>query len=200
MVQKANVSQVMREGTNFQGANAPAPGDPSGEFLGMVSELRSSEKAMPQRTPTPLTYIRPGEFRFRTRPGYRNTAIKLRIQEFKDDDIENQKARDRWKKNAKRNGWELKELEQWDLKVYEITGEPYIQFRPVRGEQEATFTTKDEIVAAYIRRRIAAGEFRGVIYEDVRPVEIEINGEKQLFVPANDAAREAVAFAQAAGD
>lgn len=192
-----NVGQIMKEGAGMSGDNTPAASDPSGQFNGMVAELTAAEKPVAQKGPVALDYIRPGEFRFRTKPGFRNTAIKLRIQEFKDDDIENQKSRDRWKKNAKRNGWELKDLERWDLKVYDILGEAYIQFRPVRGQMEATYTTKDEFVASYIRMRIANGDYRDIVYEDVRPVEIEVNGTKQLFIPANDAAREALAFAQA---
>jgi hypothetical protein len=35
--------------------------------------------------------------------------------------------------------------------------------------REATFATKDPFIAEYIRRRIAAGEFRDMIYEEVRP-------------------------------
>ena len=53
------------------------------------------------------------------------------------------------------------------------------------------------MIASYIRMRIATPEFRDVIYEDVRPVEIEINGVKGLFAPLNDETREALAFAQA---
>lgn len=196
-MEKANVSQVMKEGGDF-GPNAPAPGDQNvGGFLGMVSELKAETKAPKERVPAAMVHIREGEFRFRTRPGYRNTAIKLRIPEHSDDDIINGKNRDRWKKWARRNNIELKELEQWDIKVYDLIGEPYIYFRPVRGEQEASYVTTNALVASYIRKRIAAGDFGNVIYEDVAPIEIEINGVKQLFVPANDKAREAVAFAQA---
>lgn len=198
MATQANVKQVMQEGADFAGANAPAASDPSGQFLGMVSELRSAEKAVPAAMPSPLTYIRPGEFRFRTRPGYRNTSIKLRIYERSDDNLVLTKNKDRFKKWAKRQKLDLTKDLKIDEEVYDILGEPYIHFRPVRGQMEATYTTKDATVAAYIRGRLARGEFRDAIYEDVRPVEIEIDGVKQLFIPANDQAREAVAFAQAA--
>jgi len=63
--------------------------------------------------------------------------------------------------------------------------------------REATFATKDPFIAEYIRRRIAAGEFRDMIYEEVRPVGRVVNGVLGRFIPADSATREAVAFAQA---
>jgi hypothetical protein len=199
LAQNINVNTI-EKGDGYTGANAPSPADPSGAFLGLVSELTAGEKPVPARAASALTYIRPGEYRFRTRPGYRNTAIKLRIYERDGDDIVQGKNKERFKKWAKRQGLDLVKDLKVDEEIYDLLGDPYIQFRPVRGQMEATYTTKNQTVAAYIRGRIAAGEFRDVIYEDVRPIEVEIDGVKQLFVPANDQAREAVAFAQAAGD
>lgn len=193
---KVNVNSV-EKGDGFSGGDAPIAGDPQGAFMGMVSDLRASTKVTPTPMPVKLAYLAPDEFRFRTRTGYRNTAIKLRIYERNADDLVDAKNKDRFKKWAKRQGLDYVKDLKVDEDVYAQIGEPYIQFKPVRGVAEATYTTKDAFIASYIRKRIATGEFRDVIYEDVRPVEIEINGVKGLFAPIDDATREALAYAQA---
>ena len=190
----------MNEGAEFGGENAPAGGDANvGGFLGMVSELQRSTEPGQVATIKTST-LREGEFRFRTRPGYRDTGIKLRIYERNADKVKETDNKQRWRNWAERNGLAVKDLEKWDEAVYKRTGEPYLKFRPMSDPRirEATFATKDPFIAEYIRRRLAAGEFRNEIFEEVRPVEMVVNGVLGRFIPADDETRENVAFAQAA--
>lgn len=199
MAEQVNISKIMHEGAEFTGPNAPAPGDANvGEFMDMVSYLQRSTQPGQVATGRPGD-LREGEFRFRTKTGYRDTAIKLRIYERSDDKVKDGENKQRFRNWASRKGLDLKDLEKWDEAVYKRTGEPYIKFRPVSDARvrEATFATKDPFIAEYIRRRIAAGEFRDMIYEEVRPVEMVVNGVLGRFIPADSATREAVAFAQA---
>lgn len=53
------------------------------------------------------------------------------------------------------------------------------------------------LVADYIRSRLARGEFAGEIYEDVRPMWVEVGGQRIRVMPADDTARVAMAAAAA---
>jgi hypothetical protein len=151
--------------------------------------------AMPVALPVP-----PGTFRFRTKVGLRNFVITLRTPIPAEDPELIVKNTNRYEKQMRRvlvgqgmTDPEVKKLFKDEMKLYERWGDRSIRFKPVRGRFEATFTTTDPVIAAYVRSRLP--EFGGDVYEDVAPMEVEIGGQRVRVVPADDSSRRAMAQA-----
>ena len=185
-----DVQGVMREPTGA------VPGDPIAEMMREDASRLREVVAQPAKLTTPT----PGSYRFRTRPGYRNTQIILRVFLPKDDTDENVKWQKRWERNAKRVwGPDWKQVLKVDRELWEDKGIDKIEFRPIPGVQECTYVTRDKKIAAYIRQRISEPD-HGHIYEEVAPMAVEIDGTTVYVVPADDQARQAMAAAAAKGE
>ena len=174
------------------------PGDPVA--MSMARDDAES-KAVPEVKPVKLDPPSAGSFRFRTRVGLRQTVIPLRLFKEKEDMDENVKWKKVWERNAKRVwGDDWKTVLKIDRDLFEAEGIDQIMFRPIPGSMEASFQTRNRKIAAYVRQRIIEPEFAGIIYEEVAPMAVEINGEMVYVVPADDKARQAMAAAAAAGE
>lgn len=178
-----------------QRGEANVPGDPMVAM--QLEEIADSKPEVPVK-PAKLDPPAQGSFRFRTKVGLRQTAITLRLFKEKDDLDDNVKWRKVWERNAKRvwgDNW--KDVLKIDRDLFENEGLDRIEFRPIPGAMEASYQTRNRQIAAYIRQRIKEPEFHGLIYEEVAPVQVEINGELVYVVPADDKARQAMAAAAA---
>jgi hypothetical protein len=153
--------------------------------------------------PAALPLLKPGIYRFRTKPGHRMTSIKLRIYRELDDEKKNDDGKKRFERWAARLYGDgdirkgLKALEL-DRKVHERTGEYYIQFTPNKDndKREGYFETGDALVASYIRSRISEWPY---IYEEIAPMQVLLaDGSTATVVPADDESRARMA-AVAAG-
>lgn len=172
--------------------------DPGG-LAAMMAEDDRNTNVVPL-VPRKLSPPPAGSFLFRTKPGIRSTAITLRLYHEKEDLDANVKAKKAWERWAKRQfGPKFKDALALDRKLYEEHGLTRITFRPVPGAQEASYTTRDPEIAAYIRMRIKEPDLAALIYEEVAPMLVEINGQAVYVVPADDAARQAMAAAAADG-
>lgn len=200
------------------GENAPAPNQPYTELLDMMSAQAASEEPVVER-PATLHPVGDGEWRFLTRDGIANTSITLRLPVLGDDIDENAKRKNVYKRWLDRQVRQTEEgrkpagaiyrsevgkdgMLKADKAVFDITGEYQLRFHPARdvdGKRRkiAEFVTRDKTIAAYIRGRLERGEFAGEIKEDVRPMEVEINGQRIKVMPADDSARLAMAAAAA---
>lgn len=165
-----------------------------------MRQQQAQEKPVPEQQPAKLDPPKPGVYRFRTRPGYRQTAIRLRIRQEYDDLDKDVKWKKVWERNAKRvHGDDWKQKLKLDIELYE-RGLSQFLFRPVPGKHEATFETTDAKIAAYIRSRITEPDYVNVVYEEVAPMAVEINGETVYVVPADPQSRAKMAAAAAAKD
>jgi len=170
------------------------PNDPLVDLAARAAET-PAEKPM---QPAVLKYVTPDRFRFRTTPGHRNTAIVLRVPEVTFDLDKNVRLKQNFERWAKRTfGKDFLKILKVDGEIAEILGTPIIKFRPLPGKQEATYETGSPEVAAYIRMRIKEPD-HSMIYEDVKPMAVDINGETIYVVPADPTSRARMA-AHAAG-
>jgi hypothetical protein len=167
--------------------------------------------------PVKLPYVRPDTYRFRTTVGHRNTEIRLRVPEVIGDvdrDVKMKKAFEKWAARtlggdpdpqkdrkltaAQRLSNALKVLKV-DAELHERTQLDAFKFRPIPRRQEATFETTDPEIAAYIRLRITEPQYVGKVYEDVKPLAVELNGETVYVVPADNESRTRMAAYAAQG-
>jgi hypothetical protein len=167
--------------------------------------FEQSVSAPPDLPPEPavLPLLKPGVYRFRTKPDHKMTSIKLRVYRELDDEKKNDDGKKRFERwaarlfggNDIRKG--LKALEM-DRRVHERTGEYYIQFTPHkdRDKREGFYETEDALVASYIRSRIHEWPH---IYEEIAPMQVLLaDGSTATVVPADDESRAKMA-AVAAG-
>jgi len=166
----------------------------------LVDLAERAAQTPPERKlePAALRYVAPDRFRFRTQPGLRSTSIVLRVPEVTFDLDKNVRIKKNWERWAKRTfGPDFKKVLKVDEVIAEKTGETVIKFRPLPGRMEATYETGDPEIAAYIRMRIQEPA-HAMIYEDVKPMAVEINGETVYVVQADPTSRARMA-AHAAG-
>lgn len=211
---RTNVAAVQREGADHlsnDAAIAPQPGQPFTELSEMQMQQAAEEEPVMPSQPVKLDPIGAGRWRFRTTPPIGSFQIRLDIPVESEDRDENIRRTNRMKQ------WTQRQVDQGrfarsevgkdgilkaDRAVFAVTGRYTLAFTPVRTKSnlramESEFVTDQKVIADYIRGRLARGDFAGEVYEDVQPIEIEINGQQVLVAPANETARLAMAAAAA---
>lgn len=168
----------------------------------MAMQLADNAAAGPEKPRVPVK-LQPatGSFLFRTK-GIRQTSIALRVYQPNPryDDDQNRKYKNNWERNAK-NVWgdDWKKALKPDLDLFNKHGIERINFRPIPGVAEATYTTRDPEIAAYIRLRIQEPGLGAIIYEEVGPTWATLDdGTRVQVLPATDESRQTMA-AVAAG-
>jgi hypothetical protein len=219
MSERVDVQANLREGSDHLSGNpnlAPAPNQPFTEMTDLLAAQAASAEPELLKVPVALKALGAHEWRFRTTPGRNGASIRLDIPVESDDTDDNLKRKNKYKRwldrQVKQGRIDKKEVVNKDgfygLKadkdVYDLTGEYVLIFTPVRQPggrraMEAQYVTHEKVIADYIRGRLNRGDFAGEIYEEVRPVAVEINGQTVYMMPADDNARQAMAAA-AAGD
>lgn len=199
MVNTADMRSILREDQGVRGTEGMSDG-----MEAMLQEQIATAEPEKPLKPQPLSAPAPGVFRFRTKPGHRNCKIAIMVPPTSGDRDADVKLTNQFERAAKRNleqkgmtQAEIKKRMKLEQEIYEIVGDRYIDFKPLRGKFEAIYKTANPKVAAYIRDRI--DELDLPVYEDISPVEVMIKGQKVLVMPADDASRSAMARA-AAGD
>lgn len=214
MSDSVNVEAIQREGLDHLSNDpsiAPRPGQP---FTEMYDLLREQQEAAEPDEPEPwavMSALPVGTWRFVTIPGIGGTAIRLDLPAETDDRDESVRRKNKYKQRLDR--WERQGkigkadrgkdgLLKADLAAYEALGTYVINFQPLRDGtgkrfKQAEFATDDKVVADYIRGRINRGDFPEIV-EDVRPVMVEVNGQKIEMMPVSETGRRAVATAAAA--
>jgi hypothetical protein len=176
------------------------------------AQAAASEPDVPKQ-PVVLKPIGEHQWRFRTMPGRGSCSVRLDIPvelDDVDDYLKRKNKYKRWLDRQIKQGRIAKEevgkdgFLKADKAVFDLLGEYTLFFTPVRAPggrraMEAEYVTKDKLIADYLRGRLNRGDFAGEIYEDVRPMTVEINGQHIQVMPADDNARQAMAAA-AAGD
>ena len=164
----------------------------------LMREQQATEKAVPPTPPVQLAPPKPGVYRFRTKVGYRQMVIPLRLRMEYDDLDKDVKWKKVWERNAKRvHGDDWKQKLKADNDLFDREGIRQILFRPVPNRQEATFETTNPKIAAYIRSRISDPDYIGIVYEEVAPMAVEIDGETVYVIPADPQSRAKMAAAAA---
>lgn len=200
-------------GTDHLSSNpniAPRPGQPFTALAEQLAAQAAADGPEQAKAPAVLPLVAETEWRFRTYPGRPSASVALRIPIESDDVDDNVKRKNKYKRWLDRQITQGKidrsevgkdGLLKADKAVFDLTGEYHIHFRGVRvgGKRamEAQFTTDKKVIADYLRSRLMKGEFAGEIYEDVRPMTVEIDGQRIQVVPADDTARKAMAAAAA---
>jgi len=211
---RSQVAAVQREGADHlsnDAAIAPRPGQPFTELSEMQMQQAAEEEPVMPSQPINLDPVGAGRWRFRTVPPIGSFQIRLDIPVESEDRDENIRRTNRMKQ------WTQRQVDQGrfargevgkdgilkaDRAVFAAIGRYTLVFTPVRTKSnlramEAEFVTEQKIIADYIRGRLTRGDFAGEVYEDVQPIEIEINGQQVLVAPANETARLAMAAAAA---
>jgi hypothetical protein len=189
---------------------APRPGQPFTALAEQLAAQAAADGPEPVISPAALPLVAETDWRFRTYPGRASATIALRIPVESDDIDDNVKRKNKYKRWLDRQVTQGKidrseigkdGLLKADKAVFDLTGEYHIHFRPVRvgGKRamEAQYTTDQKVIADYIRSRLMRGEFAGEIYEDVRPMTVEVGGQRIQVMPADETARKAMAAAAA---
>lgn len=129
------------------------------------------------------------------------TYIPLRIYRETDDLEQNVKLKKRWERNATRVwGKDFKKVLAVDADLYDKRGMTQIDFRRIPGVKEASYETRDVVIAAYIRERIKEPDYVGIIYEEIADMEVTLeSGEVILVRPADEHSRAVMAAQAAAG-
>lgn len=214
MSERVDTTEAMREGTDHLSTNpeiAPRAGQPFTEMSDLLAAQAAAAPPEVAKQPVALKPVGDYEWRFRTTPGRNSTAVRLSIPVETDDADENVKRKNKYKRwldrQIKQGRIDKSEvgkdgLLKADKAVFDLTGEYSLIFKPVRQADgrramEAQLVTKEKLIADYMRGRLTRGDFAGEIYEDVRPVAVEINGQTVYMMPADDTARQAMAAAAA---
>lgn len=178
----------------------------------VAMQLAENAAAGPEKPlkSAPLDPPASGSFRFRTKPGLRQTQINLRvyIPNPKYNDDQNRQYKNNWERNAQqvwgKSDRAGKVVVRWkdvlkpDQELYDRLGITSILFRPLPGLPEASYQTRDPDIAAYIRLRLQEPGLASVIYEEVGPTKAQLaNGEWVDVLPATDEARRQMAAAAA---
>ena len=192
-------------------AIAPRPGQAFTALSEMQMAQAAAEEPEVPKAPVPLPPVGKHAWRFRTAVGNSSFQIRLDIPVDSDDRDENVKRINRVK------GWTQRQVDKGrfrrdevgkdgllkaDQAVHKITGEYTLVFTPVKNKEgrramEAEYVTSNKVIADYIRNRLNRGDFPGVVYEEVQPVMVEINGKQVLMSPFDETARLAMAAAAA---
>jgi hypothetical protein len=216
MSERVDVQANLREGSDHLSGNpnlAPAPNQPFTEMTDLLAAQAASAEPELLKVPVALKALGAHEWRFRTTPGRNGASIRLDIPVESDDTDDNLKRKNKYKRWLDRqvNQGRIRKDEigkdgllRADKAVFDLLGEYTLIFTPVRQPggrraMEAQYVTHEKVIADYIRGRLNRGDFAGEIYEEVRPVAVEINGQTVYMMPADDTARQAMAAA-AAGD
>lgn len=191
----ADVREAQKRDVDVHQATGGVAGDP---IAMMLQGQNAEDTPIAERRSVRMEPVKAGSYRFRTKPGYRQTLITLRVCQEYDDLDKNVKWKKTWERNAKRvYGDNWKQVLKPDADLFDRLGIRTITFRPVPGQMEASFETSDGKLAAYIRQRITEPDYLGIIYEEVAPMAVEINGETVYVVPADDQSRAKMAAAAA---
>jgi hypothetical protein len=216
MSERVDVQSNLREGSDHLSGNptiAPRSGQPFTDMSDLLAAQAGSAEPEQLKTPVALKALADHEWRFRTKPGLNGATIRLDIPVESDDTDDNLKRKNKYKrwldrqvnqKRIDRSEVGKDGLLKADKAVFDLLGEYNLIFTGVRlpggrRAMEAQYVTKEKVIADYIRGRLNRGDFAGEIYEEVRPVAVEINGQTVYMMPADDNARQAMAAA-AAGD
>lgn len=211
MSERVNTGAISREGADHLRPNlAPRADQPFTELPDRLAAQAAADEPEVPKTPVALPYVDDHEWRFRTYPGLGSAAIKLNIpveSDDMDDYLLRKNKNKRWlDRKIKQGRYDRTDVGKdgflkADKAVFDLLGEYHLNFKPVtkdgKRQMEAQYVTREKVVADYIRGRLANGEFAGEIYEDVRPIEVEVNGQRIRVVPADESARVAMAAAAA---
>ena len=207
-----DLNTVQREGLDHLDPNlAPRAGQPYAEMFELQRQQQAElEPDEPEAWAT-LTPLPVGSWRFVTVPGIGGTSIRLDLPvetDDRDESVNRKNKYKRWLDRQIRSGRIEKSdvgkdgLLKADSAVFELLGSYTLVFRPVRDatgkrRKQAEYVTTEKVVADYIRARLNRGDFPEIV-EDVRPVQVEIDGELVEMMPVTDAGRRRVAMAAAA--
>jgi hypothetical protein len=217
--ERVDVQATLREGNDHLSPSlAPREGQPFTEMTDLLAAQAAA--ALPEvKRPIQLVPIPSGAWRFVTKDELAGATVTLRLPHLTDDVDDNVRRKNIYKRWLDRM---IKQTEEGrrsvglihrtdvgkdgmlkaDKAVFDLTGEYSLSFKPARDKDGrrrkiAEFITRDKVIADYIRLRLSRGEFAGEIFEDVRPMEVEINGQVISVMPADDNARQAMAAAAA---
>lgn len=214
MSDSVNVETIQREGLDHLSNDpkvAPRPGQPFTEMFDLVREQQAAAEPDESEPWAVMSALPVGTWRFVTIPGIGGTSIRLDLPVETDDrdlSVNRKNKYKRWLDRQVRSG-RIDKSEvgkdgslKADQAVYDILGTYSISFQPVRDGtgkrfKQAEFSTDEKVVADYIRARINRGDFPEIV-EDVRPVVVEIDGQKIEMMPVNETGRRAVATAASA--
>lgn len=199
MERSINPTQIAREDagmvlTKGDPLNGGDGGDPVADLLALQLADSTLNKNIVWQA-AELIDIR-GQYRFRSKPGYRGVVLTIPAPlEYDEDDPRKERQARAFKR--KYPGTEgMKQVKALTSLVNANDGSRQIAFKQVQGKFECHYETDNPAIADFIR---GSDEFaNGRIYEVLAPMRVTLpTGEQIEVVPANDAARQALAHASA---
>jgi hypothetical protein len=189
-IARQDVGMVLTKGDPLNGGDG---GDPVADLLAEQLTDPLLNKAVNWAAAV-LTDVR-GVYQFRSKPGYRGVVLTIPAPvEYDEDDPRKERQARAFKR--KYPGTEGMKQVKALTKLVDENGGRQIAFKPVQGKFECHYETDNAAIAAFIR---GSDEFRnGRIYEVLAPMRVTLpTGETISVVPADDAARQALATASA---
>jgi hypothetical protein len=189
-IARQDVGMVLTKGDPLNGGDG---GDPVADLLAGQLTDPLLNKAVTW-TAAMLTDVR-GVYQFRSKPGYRGVVLTIPAPvEYDEDDPRKERQARAFKR--KYPGTEGMKQVKALTKLVDENGGRQIIFTPVQGKFECHYETDNAAIAAFIR---GSDEFKnGRIYEVLAPMRVTLpTGETISVVPADDAARQALAAASA---
>ena len=207
-----DTTQIQREGNDHLNPTlAPRANQPYAEMFQLQREQSAAAEPDQPEQWAALAPIPAGTWRFVTVPGIGNTSIRLDIPvetDDRDQSVIRKNKYKQWLDRQMRQGRIDKSevgkdgMLRADKAVYDLVGDYTLNFSPVRDRtgvrrKQAEYVTSEKVVADYIRGRLNRGDFPEIT-EDIRPMQVMVDGELVEMMPVTEAGKRRVAMAAAA--